>query len=207
MEKYTAINLVILLSGTICSICFYSAYINHKRHKKGRRRYLSGLVIGGLFAVALTVFVDALLYRLDQRSFFQLMKDSSLVPIAIFIAGALQGIVYEYIGSFSLDLWYYPTVRHKHKLFLLLPFFWALFMVIMQDVYTIFRSIGLSSSISFVLTALIPFALIEGINVYAKSWIYKGVLKPPVFLAIGWFILAYTFVLGFNAYALSPFNF
>ncbi len=185
----------------------HAAYMTHRRHKKGhRRRYFSGLVIGGGFAIALTVFTDTLLYRLTGQSFFNLLQDGSYIPAAIFLVGALQGIVYEYVGSFTFDLWYYPTVRHKHYLFLLLPLFWAFFMLIMQDTYAVIKSFGLSSNVSFILTALIPFALIEGVNAYTKSWVYKGILKPPPILALGWFILAYTFVLGFNKYIYSPFG-
>lgn len=154
--------------------------------------------------MALTVFCDSLLYRLTGHSFFQLLKDGSYIPSAIFLVGAIQGVIYEYVGSFTFDLWYYPAIRRRHYLFLLLPLFWALFMIIMQDIYAIFKSAGLNSNSAFVLTALVPFALIEGINVYTKSWIYKGVLKPPLLLAGGWFILAYTFVLGFNEFIFKP---
>lgn len=182
--------------------------MTHQRHRQGRgRRYFSGLVIGGGFALALTVFTDALLYKLTGESFYSLLQAGSYIPAAVFLAGVIQGIVYEYIGSFTFDLWYYPTVRHKHLLFLILPLFWALFMIIMQNIFAIFRSTGLSVSWAFVLTALIPFVLIEGINVFTKSWVYKGILKPPLILALGWFILAFTFALGFNKYILNPFDF
>lgn len=198
--------LVVLASGIISSFCLIAAYKTHLRHKKGkRRRYFSGLAIGGIFAIALTVFCDSLLYQLSGQSFFTMLHQGSYIPAAIFLVGALQGIVYEYVGSFTFDLWYYPTVRHKHLLFLLLPLFWAIFMIIMQDAYAIFQNLGLSVGISFTLTALIPFALIEGINVYTKSWIYMGILKQPLALVIGWFILAYTFVIAFNQYVYNPF--
>ncbi|MBI2592166.1 hypothetical protein HYW36_01685 [Candidatus Saccharibacteria bacterium] len=182
--------------------------MTHHRHRKGkRRRYFSGLFIGGTFALALTVFLDALLYRLTDQSFFKLLQDGSYIPAVIFLVGALQGIVYEYVGSFTFDLWYYPTVRHKHMLLLLLPLFWAMFMIIMQDTYAVLRSLGLSNNLSFILTALFPFALIEGINFYTKTWIYKGLLKSPLILAFGWVILAYTFVIGFNTYIYNLFGF
>ena len=79
-------------------------------------------------------------------------------------------------------------------------------MIIMQNTFAIFRSVGLSANYSFVLTALIPFALVEGINFYTKTWIYRGMLKAPLILALGWFILAYTFALGFNKFILNPFG-
>lgn len=196
------------MSGAVSAICLYAAIHAHRRHKQGKNhRYFSGLVIGGGFALALTVFTDALLFRLNGESFYSLLQTGSYIPAAVFLAGALQGVVYEYIGSFSFDLWYYPTVRHRHLLFLILPLFWAIFMIIMQNTFAIFRAIGLSSSTAFVLTALIPFGLIEGINIYTKSWIYKGVLKAPLTLALGWFILAYTFAVGFNKFILNPFGF
>jgi len=197
----------LFLSGAISAILLYAAYATHRRHKKGKsRRYFSGLVIGGGFALTLTVFTDALLYRLTGESFYSLLQNGSYIPTAVFLAGALQGVVYEYVGSFSLNLWYYPTVRHKHLLFLLLPLFWAIFMIIMQNTFAIFRAVGLSSSGAFVLTALIPFLLIEGINIYTKTWVYRGMLKAPLILALGWFVLAYTFALGFNKFILNPFG-
>lgn len=188
-------------------LCLYVAYHNHRHHKKHRRRYFSGLHIGAAFGLALTVFSDALLYRLTGKSFYSLLQNGSFVPVAIFAAGALQGVIYEYLGSFTFDLWYYPTVRHKHYLFLLLPIFWATFMIIMQNTFAIFRALGLSTNVAFALTAFIPFALIEGINVYTKSWIYKGVLKVPLLLFAGWVVLTYTFVAGFNKFIFNPFGF
>lgn len=80
-------------------------------------------------------------------------------------------------------------------------------MIIMQNTYAIFRTLDLSSSASFVLTALVPFALIEGINVYTKTWVYRGMLRVPLILAVGWVILAFTFVLGFNRYVYNAFGF
>lgn len=196
------------MSGALSTILLYAAHATHRRHKKRKgRRYFSGLAIGGCFALALTVFTDALLYKLTGDSFYTLLQQGSYVPAAVFLAGALQGIIYEYVGSFTFDLWYYPTVRRRHVLFILLPIFWAIFMIIMQNIYAIFRSLDLSVTWAFVLTALTPFALIEGINVYTKSWIYKGVLRPPLFLALGWFVLAFTFAVGFNKYILNPFGF
>lgn len=168
---------------------------------------MSGVVIGGLFALSLTVFTEAILYREDHTSFFTLTEAGSLLPLAVFISGALQGIVYEYVGSIALGQWYYPTVRHKRHLFLVLPFFWALFMVIMQDTYAICRSAGLDTAISFAVTAIVPFGLIEGINIYTKSWVYQRLLRSVPLLIIGWFIMAYTFVWPFNYYVASVFKF
>lgn len=202
-------NLVILISGLLSTFFLYAAYATHRHHKnKGKRlRYFSGLVIGGGFALALTIFIDSVLLHLTNHSFFKLLEEGSFVPASIFLVGAIQGIIYEYVGSFALGLWYYPTVRHKHLLFLVLPFFWALFMIIMQDTYAVLTTVGLSSSFAFILTALLPFALIEGINIYTKSWIYQGVLKSPIILAMGWMILSYTFAYGFNQYIYSPFGY
>lgn len=129
------------------------------------------------------------------------------MPVAIIMAGALQGVLYEYVGSIALGYWYYPTVRHRRHLFLVLPIFWAIFMLIMEDIFAICRSLGMNTATSFALTAIIPFALIEGINVYTRSWVYQRILKSVPLLIIGWFILAYTFVIAFNAYVVNPFGY
>lgn len=198
-------DLIILASGAVAAWAFLIAVWTHKRHKKGKKgRLLPGLVIGALFAFALTIFLDALLNRIDDVSFYKLLKSGSLIPEGIFIVGALQGIVYEYVGSIALGQWYYPTVRHQRHLFLLLPIFWAVFMIIMQDTYAIFRVAGLNQTTSFILTAIIPFALIEGINLYTRSWVYERWLKSAPMLLGGWFILAYTFVIAFNHYLTKP---
>ena len=187
---------------------FALAYLNHRHHRRTKKgRLLSGIVIGGLFAMSLTVFTESLLYRVGGISFYTLAKAGSLIPLGVFFAGALQGVVYEYVGSIALGQWYYPTVHHRRHLFLLLPFFWALFMVIMQDTYAICRAGGLDTAISFAITALIPFALIEGINVYTKSWVYQRLLRSVPMLIIGWFILAYTFVYIFNQHVVNIFSY
>src|SRR3989344_4252318 len=201
-------DLILVASGLLAAWCFTLAYHTHRRHKKKKRgRLLSGIGIGSLYAVSLCIFMDLLLRNLTGESFLTLALDGSYIPAAVFLAGAALGVLYEYVGSFALNLWYYPSVRHEHKLFLILPFFWAVFMLIMQDTYAISRYLGLSESMAIITTSLIPFALIEGINVYTKTWIYKGVLRQPVLLAIGWFIMTIMFVVLFNKYILSPFGY
>ena len=201
-------DLVLITSGLVAIWCFSLAYLTHRRHKKKKRgRLLSGIGIGSLYAVSLCIFMDLLLRNLTGESFLTLALDGSYIPAAVFLAGAALGVLYEYAGSFALNLWYYPSVRHEHKLFLVLPFFWAIFMLIMQDTYAISRYLGLSETMAVITTSLIPFALIEGINVYTKTWIYKGVLRQPVLLAVGWFILAITFVVLFNKYLINPFGY
>ena len=168
---------------------------------------MPGVVLGGLFAIALTIFVDALLYKTDSVSFYSLARANSLVPAEVFMAGALLGIVYEFVGSIALGQWYYPTIRHRRRLFLVLPFFWALFMIIMQDTFAICRAVGLTNLAAFVITSIVPLLLIEGINIYTRSWVYQRVLRSIPMLVAGWFLMTYMFVWLFNAHVVNPFGF
>lgn len=201
-------SLIILVSAGIATWSFSVAYLTHKRHRTGKKgRPLPGVVIGGIFAISLTFLAEALLYRVANTSFYTLATASSLIPVGIFLSGALQGVVYEYVGSVALGQWYYPTVRHRRHLFLILPFFWALFMLIMQDTYAICRYLHLSTTSAFIITSLVPFVLIEGINVYTRSWIYQRLLRQIPLLIAGWFLMTLTFVWAFNTYVIKPFGY
>lgn len=199
---------VIILSSVVAVWTFLLAFYTNRRHRSGKKgRPLPGIVIGGVFAIALTFLAESILHKSANTSFYDLSRQNSLVPVGIFLAGALQGIVYEFVGSIALGQWYYPTVHHRRHLWLVLPFFWALFMIIMQDTYAISRDLGASIGVSFVITALMPFVLIEGINFYTKTWVYERLLKSVPLLIIGWFILAYTFVWLMNTYVTNPFGY
>ncbi len=201
-------SLIILISATLAVWSFSTAFYTYKRKKKGKRgRPLPGIVIGGIFALSLAFLTESILHKTANTSFYDLSRANSLVPVGVFMIGALQGIVYEFVGSVSLGQWYYPTVHHRRHLWLVLPFFWALFMIIMQDTYAISRSLGASFVASIILTTILPFVLIEGINLYTKTWVYERLLKSLPALIAGWFVLAYTFVWLTNQYISNPFGF
>lgn len=201
-------DLILIASSTVAAWSFLTAFYTYKRQKKGKKgRPLSGIVIGGVFALSLTFLVESVLHKSGDTSFIDLARQNSLVPVGVFMAGALQGIVYEFVGSVALGQWYYPTVHHRRHLWLVLPFFWALFMIIMQDTYAISRSLGCSVIPSLVITSLVPFILIEGINIFTKTWIYERYLKSVALLVVGWFILTYTFVWLFNQFVINPFGY
>ncbi len=159
------------------------------------------------FLVASLVLCEALLQKIAGTSFYSLLRHGSTLPLTLFFVGVLEGIVYEYIGCLSLDFWYYPPAKKDKRIFLVIPVAWGIFMLIMQDTFAILRTVGLGSLAAFIGTALIPFVVIEGFNLYTKSWIYQGLFRKPLILFLGWLLLTYTFVAGYNAHFLSPFGF
>ncbi len=189
--------------------CYPLAVYARRRSKKIGDIYEGWwmLLVCILYVFALTILAEALLYRLGQTSFFSLALGGSFTPLIVFLAGVGQGLVYDYLGLIGLKVWDYPIVWHKRWLFWLVALFWGVFMFIMQDIYVIVRLEGLGTLAAFILTALIPMALIELLNFFTESWRYKGLLQSPFALALGWIVLAFTFVLGFNAFVLNPFGF
>jgi hypothetical protein len=120
----------------------------------------------------------------------------------------IMGMACEYIGQFSINWWYYPSIKIKKSLLLLLPLFWGIFMLIMQDMYAIVRTFGLQSISAVLISTFITGCLIEGINLYTKTWIYRGKGSHPLVLAFSWLVLlSFFFVIGFNIYVINPFGF
>lgn len=158
------------------------------------------------FMAALLVLAEAILQRATGNSFFAFLGSSPHVPLDFFLLGVLQGTVYEYIGCVALDLWYYPAVALRRQWFLALPLAYGLFIFIMEDTFAILRHFRLSTFWALIATAAIQMALIEGINIYTRSWVYKGPFKNAAVLFAGWLLLTYTFVVAMNGFVLNPFG-
>ena len=181
-------------------------YVRGLKKLKHHQRALDA--VGVLLALSLLVFVEALLQSTQGVSFYQMIErgDSGLVG-SIFMAGAIQGVIYEYVGQFIYPLWYYPAAERHRFLLLGLPLFWGIFMLIMQDTWALYRGWGLAPWLSVIAVALTQYFVIEGINLWLHSWKYKGFANTPYFLIFGWIVLALTFVVGYNHYFVSPFGF
>src|SRR3989344_2452305 len=165
-------------------------------------------VSGVRFSLAFLSLVEYLLYRLNGVSFFALAQAGSVIPTLVFVCGMILGMACEYIGQFAIDWWYYPSIKVKRSLLLLLPIFWGIFIFIMQDMYAIFRIWGLDSIPAVAISPFITACLIEGVNLYTKTWIYRGKGSHPLVLAFGWgVLLSFFFVTAFNAYIINPFGF
>jgi hypothetical protein len=163
---------------------------------------------GIVFSLTLFVFLDWIVYRIAGMSFIAGLVRGSTMPLTVFIAGCVIGMGWEYVGQFALGWWHYPSTYRRRWLLALLPFFWGLFMLIMQDGYAIARIEGLSPLFAVVVSTVVLGLLIECINVFTESWIYTGWGSSLPLLVLGWLILlAYTFVIGFNAFLLNPFGF
>ena len=175
---------------------------HHKREK------VLGNWIGIVYAFALLFLSEYLLYQIVCVSFFSLALAGSSMPAIVFISGCIIGMALEYIGQFGLGWWYYPAVLKRKWLLVLLPLFWGIFMLIMQDTYAIFRVIGFKPLNAVVISTLILGFLIEGINLYTHSWIYTSWRAHPIVLTLGWLVfLSFIFIVGFNAYIINPFGF
>jgi hypothetical protein len=163
---------------------------------------------GALLAFSLLVFLEALLHYSHGVSFFDKLRSGEAGAVgAVYLAGVMQGVVYEYVGQFTFPLWYYPQAERIRVLLLGLPLFWGIFMLILQDTWALFRGAGVAAWLSVLLVAVVQYVVIEGINLFVHSWKYKGFANTPYFLIFGWIILVLTFVVGYNHYFGSPFGF
>ncbi|HSX33691.1 MAG TPA: hypothetical protein VLF91_05145 [Candidatus Saccharimonadales bacterium] len=199
--------LFVFLAGLVVAGCFFAAHrvFAMKKWSAGRKQFW-GDGIGAIFALSLFLCLELLLQHTLGNSFYSLWRDGSMLPRELFIIGALQGIVYEYVGQFTYPLWYYPQGEVRRWMLLGLPLFWGVFMLIMQDTWALYRWLGAGTAVAFVLTALTQYGLIEGFNLITHSWKYKGWANTPYFLIIGWFILVLTFVCITNHVLGSPFG-
>ena len=163
--------------------------------------------VGVVFALALLACVEILLYRISGSSFTTSLLNGSAMPIVVFVAGCVIGMAWEYLGQFSFAWWHYPSANKHPRLLALLPLFWGIFMLIMQDGYAIARIEGFGQIPAVILSTVTLGFLIEGINLYTGSWVYTGRANSIPLLIFGWIILlAFTFVTGFNAFILNPFG-
>jgi hypothetical protein len=200
-------ELIAIGSGLVVVGSFVLArYVRNLKGLKHHQRALDG--VGVLLALSLLVFVEALMQVTQGTSFFTTAQQGFGDDVAfIFMIGALQGVIYEYVGQFTYPLWYYPAAERHRFLLLGLPLFWGIFMLIMQDTWALYRGWGLSPWLAVPAVALTQYALIEGINLWLHSWKYRGFANTPYFLIPGWVILVLTFVVGYNHFFDSPFGF
>src|SRR5215216_1719531 len=98
---------------------------------------------GAVLALSLLVFLEALLQYTQGVSFYEKLRSGEAEVVwAVFFAGAVQGILYEYVGQFTFPLWYYPQAERIRPLLLGLPLFWGIFMIILQDTWALVRGWG-----------------------------------------------------------------
>ena len=162
---------------------------------------------GGFFALGLFAVAELILNARIGTSFTKLLFEGNTISIVVFAAGCVIGMAWEYVGQFALEWWHYPPIQRHRWLFALLPVFWGIFMLIMQDGYALARTLGLAPLAAVLVSTLTIGFLIEGINLYTRSWVYSGWMSSLPLLAIGWiFFLASTFVIGFNTYFINPFG-
>lgn len=181
-------------------------YVRGLKGMKFHRQALDS--IGVFLALSLLVFVEALLQITQGVSFFTMAQQGYADDVAfIFMIGALQGVIYEYVGHFTYPCWYYPAAKQYRFLLLFLPLFWGIFMLIMQDTWALYRGWGLSPWLAVPAVALTQYALIEGINLWLHSWKYRGLANKPYVLIPGWIVLVLTFVVGYNYFFDSPFGY
>lgn len=163
--------------------------------------------IGVGFSLVLFACVEWVLFNLRGISFTTAFLAGSGMPLVVFVAGCVIGMAWEYVGQFALHSWHYPPVDRRRWLLFALPFFWGMFMLVMQDGYAIARTLGMHSILAAVVSTFLIGLMIEGINLYTRSWVYMGTGASPVLLTLGWVVfLAFTFIIGFNAFILNPFG-
>lgn len=209
VTEKTALILMIV-SGVLLAASFVLAYlVKHNKKLKSRSdlKQTLGDACGVLMAFSLFAFLDSALQRIMGNSFYQLWQSGSIVPLQFVAAGAMQGIIYEYVGQFTFPMWIYPAAEKRRFLLLGLPLFWGVYMLVMQDTWAIVRHIGVPYVAAIFVVALIQYVIIEGFNLWSNSWNYKGSYERAPALYLGWIILTLTFVAGYNHFIASPFGY
>ena len=167
-----------------------------------------GSRVGLITALGLCALVEILLYWMDGISFTSELLKGNSMPMVVFIAGCVIGMAWDYMGLFALHWWRYPPAERHPWLLVVLPLFWGLFMVIMQDSYAIVRLLGFGTIPAVLISTIVLGVVIESANLYTRSWIYLGPVTSIPFLIFGWVVgLGFTYVVGFNAYVINPFGF
>ncbi|HSX35965.1 MAG TPA: hypothetical protein VLH84_03465 [Patescibacteria group bacterium] len=197
-------TLLIILGIVLIAGAFLAAFALKGKKLSERKFRKPADAIGVVLALAILIFVEAVLQRAAGTSFYTIGVGTALQFFAI---GAMQGMLYEYVGQLTFPLWFYPAAERHRYLLLGLPIFWGIFMLIMQDTWAIYRYAGAPGWLAFILTTLTQYGLIEGFNLITHSWKYEGPFKEAPGLIVGWVILTLTFVLLTNHFAHSPFGF
>lgn len=129
------------------------------------------------------------------------------MPIVVFVSGCIIGMAWDYLGLLALRWWRYPPAERHPWLLIILPLFWGIFMFIMQDAYAVARLSGLGTIPAVLISTIVLGIIMEGANLYTRSWVYLGAATSIPFLILGWIVgLGFTYVVGFNAFILNPFS-
>ena len=91
------------------TVLLASSFVLANRVRTAKRlsadlRQTLGDACGVLLAFSLLVLTESTLQRTMGTSFYELWTQNSLVPLQFFAVGAMQGIVYEYVGQFTFPL-------------------------------------------------------------------------------------------------------
>lgn len=90
-----------------------------------------------------------------------------------------------------LSPWYYPPVKIFPYVFIGVVIFYGIFGVIVRETFMYLSKFFKSIWINTISTALVLLFLMEGMNIFTKSWIYVPV--HPIIFFLGWIILVLTF--------------
>ncbi|MDO8514202.1 MAG: hypothetical protein Q7S50_01520 [bacterium] len=167
-----------------------------------------GSRVGLAVAVGLFVLLEIVLYKMQGISFTTTLLHGSSMPVVVFVCGCIIGMAWDYLGLLALRWWRYPPAERHPWLLIVLPLFWGIFMLVMQDAYAIARVMGLGEISALLVSTIILGIIMEGANLYTRSWIYLGSATSIPFLIFGWIVgLGFAYVIGFNAFILNPFGF
>lgn len=202
-----AIDMMIFSGGAVLAAFGLALIVQRDKRLKGVLKQTFSDATGVILALGLLLFLEAFVQQLMGTSFYTLWRSGSSLPPEAFAAGALLGVIYEYVGQFVFPLWVYPAAEARRWLLLGLPLFWGVFMLIMQDTWAVYRHFGVSPWLALPLTALTQYGLIEGFNLITHSWRYKGFANTVWFLLCGWLALTATFVMAYNHFFVSAYGF
>jgi hypothetical protein len=163
--------------------------------------------IGIGVALCLCVALEVLLYAIAGISFFTSLLKGSIIPVIVFVCGCIIGMAWDYFGIIATKWWRYPPAERHPWFYLVLPLFWGVFMIIMQDGYAIMRLLGLDFIPALLISTSMLGLIMEAANLYTRSWVYLGSGRAIPLLLIGWVVgLGFTYVVGFNLYIINPFG-
>lgn len=110
----------------------------------------------------------------------------------MFTAGMILGVIVEAVG-YLFGLWYYPLVLSYTWAALLIPVFYGMFMMIITHSFQIAARYTKLFPVAFFIVTTLVFVLLEGINLFSKSWLYTGWFSEWTVMYAAWFPLVLSF--------------
>ena len=170
-----------------------SAILMYKVSEKGGKNakpvvIAKPFILGGL---SFFIFLDTLSYLCFKKSFtFALFSGGHIYEMLVLSLILLAiGMAFDFAGIYLTKLWEYPPVTKNKLWYLAYGPMWIIYCFCMQLFWVFIQNLNMGFFVNLLLVSLIGYLCLEIINRYGSAWVYRGILKKPLFLYLGWITL------------------